>query len=84
MPIAEPVGFVAGALTTAAFLPQAIKIWRTKSAKDISLAMFLCFCLGVALWLLYGFLVWSVPVIAANLVTLLIAGTILAFKLRYG
>lgn len=84
VPLSEAIGLAAGMLTTLAFLPQALKTWRTKSAKDISLAMFACFCLGVTLWLVYGLMIGSVPVVAANAVTLAIASTILAFKLRYG
>src|SRR5688572_13677456 len=49
------LGLVAGALTTAAFLPQVIKTWKSRSAKDLSLGMFSLFCLGVAMWLVYGF-----------------------------
>jgi uncharacterized protein with PQ loop repeat len=49
------LGLVAGALTTAAFLPQVLKTWKSRSAKDLSLGMFSLFCLGVAMWLAYGF-----------------------------
>lgn len=77
------LGLVAGSLTTAAFLPQVIKTWKTKSAKDLSLGMFSLFCLGVALWLVYGFIVRDIPVIAANLVTLMLASTLLVFKMRF-
>lgn len=77
------LGLVAGALTTTAFLPQVIKTWRTRSAKDLSLGMFLLFCLGVALWLVYGWMVNDVPVIAANFITLMLASTLLFFKLRW-
>jgi MtN3 and saliva related transmembrane protein len=80
----ELIGTIAGLLTTVAFLPQAIKIWRSKSAKDISLAMFVCFCAGIVLWVIYGFMLGAFPVILANVVTLCIAATILVFKLRYG
>jgi MtN3 and saliva related transmembrane protein len=75
---------VAGMLATIAFLPQAIKIWRSKSAKDVSLAMFVRFCAGVALWVVYGFMLGTFPVILANVVTLCIAATILVFKIQYG
>ncbi len=75
---------IAGLLTTIAFLPQAIKTWRSKSAKDISLTMFICFCGGIVLWVIYGFMLGAFPVILANVVTLCIAATILAFKVRYG
>jgi MtN3 and saliva related transmembrane protein len=77
------LGLAAGSLTTAAFFPQVIKTWKSRSAKDLSLGMFLLFSLGVLLWLVYGFFVGDIPVIAANLLTLLLASTILFFKLRF-
>jgi len=77
------VGLAAGMLTTIAFLPQVIKTWKSRSAKDLSLGMFSMFCVGVALWLAYGLLVWDIPVIAANLLTLMLASTLLFFKLRF-
>ncbi|HYF67391.1 MAG TPA: SemiSWEET transporter [Ohtaekwangia sp.] len=77
------LGLIAGFLTTASFLPQVIKTWKTRSAKDLSLGMFSLFCLGVALWLVYGFMVNDIPVIAANLITLMLASTLLFFKLRW-
>jgi MtN3 and saliva related transmembrane protein len=82
--LAELIGIIAGLLTTVAFLPQAVKIWRSKSAKDVSLAMFVCFCAGIVLWVIYGFMLGALPVILANVVTLCIASTILVFKIRYG
>ena len=77
------LGLIAGACTTIAFLPQVIKTWKSRSAKDLSLSMFSIFSIGVALWLLYGFLVQDIPVIAANLITLMLASTLLVFKLKY-
>lgn len=77
------IGLLAGGLTTIAFLPQVIKTWQSKSTKDISLSMFLSFCVGLILWIVYGTLTHDIPVLVANVVTLLLAGTILAFKLRY-
>ena len=77
------LGYVAGTLTTAAFLPQVIQTWKTKSTKDISLGMFVSFCTGVFLWLVYGFLIESSPVIFTNLATLLLAMIILSLKIRY-
>lgn len=77
------LGLAAGACTTIAFLPQVIKTWKSRSAKDLSLSMFSIFCLGVTLWLVYGFMVDDVPVIAANLLTLMLASTLLFFKLRF-
>lgn len=79
----QVIGLVAGSLTTVAFLPQVIKTWRSGSAKDLSLGMFSFFCLGVLLWLVYGIMMRDIPVIAANFATLLLASTILYFKLRF-
>ncbi|MFO7258182.1 MAG: SemiSWEET transporter [Bacteroidota bacterium] len=79
----QMLGLVAGACTTIAFLPQVIKTWRSRSAKDLSLSMFSIFTLGVSLWLVYGFLDNNIPVIAANLITLMLAATLLVFKFRF-
>jgi MtN3 and saliva related transmembrane protein len=83
MDAANLLGLLAGTLTTAAFLPQVIKTWRSRSAGDISLVMFAMFSLGVLLWIVYGFSVGAVPVIVANVITLLLSITILVFKIRY-
>lgn len=77
------LGLSAGTLTTISFLPQVMKTWKTRSTKDISLGMFLTFCSGVFLWLVYGISIQDLPVIAANLVTFLLASTILGLKLKY-
>lgn len=79
----ETLGYIAGILTTVAFVPQVMQIYRTKSAKDVSLAMFLLFTVGVALWLAYGLMTHSFPVIAANTVTLMLSFVILYFKWKY-
>jgi MtN3 and saliva related transmembrane protein len=82
----EPItllGLMAGTFTTMSFVPQVIKIWQTKSARDVSLGMFLLFALGVALWMAYGFLVVSLPIIIANAITLALAVVIIFFKLKY-
>ena len=78
------IGFIAALLTTVAFLPQALKVWQTRSAKDVSLGMYMLFTLGVALWLIYGVLLNSWPIIVSNLVTLVLAGVVRAMKLRFG
>jgi MtN3 and saliva related transmembrane protein len=78
------LGLLAGMLTTVAFVPQVIKTWRTRSTHDISLAMFAIFTAGVFTWLIYGLLIGDLPVILANCVTLVLAGTIVYFKLRNG
>jgi MtN3 and saliva related transmembrane protein len=78
------LGFLAGALTTIAFVPQLVRSWRSRSVKDMSLGMLTIFCTGVALWLIYGLLIHSWPVIVANVITLILAGAILILKLKYG
>lgn len=77
------LGFIAGALTTAAFVPQVVKSWRTRDLGGVSLRMYSLFTLGVALWLAYGIAVTSWPVIVCNAITLVLAGLVLALKLRH-
>ncbi|HEV7349764.1 SemiSWEET transporter [Telluribacter sp.] len=79
----EVLGYLAGGLTTLAFVPQVVQIYKTKSAKDVSLAMFLLFTMGVIMWLGYGLMTHSFPVVAANAVTLLLSLVILFFKYKY-
>ena len=78
------IGFAAEALTTLAFLPQAVKSWRSRSTSDVSLGMALLLVTGIVLWLAYGLLRGDLPIIAANAVTLVLAGSILVSKLRFG
>ncbi len=78
------LGLLAGTMTTIAFLPQLIHTWKTRSAKDVSLGMFLIFTTGVLLWVIYGLMIQSLPIIAANTVTLVLAGAILVLKFRFG
>lgn len=80
----ELLGHVAGALTTGAFVPQVLRVLRTRQTRDISLATFVLFVLGVALWLVYGVLEQAWPVVVANAATLVLALVILVAKLRYG
>jgi MtN3 and saliva related transmembrane protein len=79
----DALGFVAGALTTAAFVPQVLKSWSTRDLSGISLRMYGLFTTGVALWLLYGIALVSWPVIICNAVTLVLAGGVLLLKLRH-
>lgn len=81
---ADLIGYAAALLTTIAFVPQAWKTWKTRSAAGVSLRMYLIFTLGVALWLAYGLMIGAWPVIAANAVTLVLALFILAMRVRYG
>ena len=80
----EWIGGIAATLTTCSFIPQVWRVWQTRHTKDISLLMYTLFTLGVALWLAYGILLGSWPIIVANGVTLLLAGTVLLMKLRFG
>lgn len=78
----EALGLLAGSLTTLAFVPQVARTLRTGSARDFSLPMLLLFTAGLGCWLGYGLLIRSPGVVAANAVTLGLAGVILAVKLR--
>lgn len=78
------LGFTAASLTTLAFLPQVIKIWRSRSTRDISLPMLVTFIAGITLWLVYGLLVNAAPIYLANAITLILNLAILRFKLKYG
>jgi len=76
-------GYLAGILTTVAFVPQVTRAWRLKETRDISLAMLLLFGAGVLLWTVYGLWVSSLPVIAANVATFLLILVLVALKIRY-
>jgi MtN3 and saliva related transmembrane protein len=80
----ELVGYCAAVLTTVAFVPQVVKIWRSKSAADLSLPMLAAFTSGVVLWLIYGIALGSMPVIAANATTLALNLVLVGLKLRHG
>ena len=81
---ADLIGALAGTLSTIAFVPQAWRIWKTRSARDLSLPMYLIFTAGVALWFVYGLMLGAVPIVVCNGLTLVLAGTVLAMKLRFG
>ena len=78
------IGSVAAVLTTASFIPQAWHSFKTRDVSGISLGMYSVFTVGVALWLLYGVLLQSWPLMIANSITLLLASAILGMKLRFG
>jgi len=82
MNIINWIGTLAGILTTIAFIPQVAKTWKTRSAGDISLWMFLLFSSGVLLWLIYGVLLQAMPIIVANGITLSLSASILVLKLK--
>jgi len=78
------LGSIAAILTTTSFIPQVWQVWRTRHAKDISLGMYAIFTCGVAMWLVYGILLDSWPIIIANSITVCLAGAVLWMKLRFG
>jgi MtN3 and saliva related transmembrane protein len=80
----DAIGYLAAALTTAAFVPQAWLTWKTRRADGVSLGMYAIFTVGVALWLVYGIVIGAWPIIVANAITLALALFILLIKLRYG
>ena len=84
MDIDTLIGTVAGCLSTAAFVPQAWQIWKTKRARDVSWAMYAVLIAGVALWIVYGLRRGALPLVLTNGVILLVALVILAMKRRFG
>tara|TARA_B100000579_G_scaffold370642_1_gene332785 strand:+ start:467 stop:742 length:276 start_codon:yes stop_codon:yes gene_type:complete len=77
-------GYLAALLTTIAFLPQLYKTWETKSADDVSLIMLILFITGLICWIIYGSKIQSIPIIVANVVTLIFNFSILILKITYG
>ena len=77
------LGLVAATLTTFSFIPQMIKTWQSKSAKDVSYVMLITFNIGIFLWLIYGISLRALPIILANGVTLFFNIIILWLKIRY-
>ncbi|MBC7654637.1 MAG: SemiSWEET transporter [Oligoflexus sp.] len=77
------IGLLAAFGTTFSFLPQAIKIIKTKNTEGISLSMYLMFTTGVFLWLIYGYMKNDMPIVVANAITLILASIILYLKMKY-
>ena len=84
MNVIQMIGFVAAICTTISFLPQVIKSWKTKETKDLSLPMCVLLTTGILLWLVYGILRDDPPVIAANVVSAVLTGSLLFLKIRHG
>ena len=80
----EWAGYLAAVMTTLAFVPQAIKTIRTRATRSISSGMYVVFTAGIAMWLVYGIALDSMPMILANIVTFLLSATILVLKLKHG
>ena len=79
----ELIGFIAAILTTAAFVPQAYKIWKTKSAQGVFLSMYFIMFTGVSLWGIYGYFIQSNPMILANFITASLLIMIIYFKIKH-
>jgi len=84
MDIISLYGYLGATCTTVSFIPQIIKIWKEKQAKDISIGMYLLFTFGIMMWLVYGVLLGEYPIIIANSLTLIFASTVLLLKYKYG
>lgn len=80
---ADLIGYLAATLTTCAFVPQAWHTFRTRDVSGISLGMYAVFTTGVAMWLVYGWLLQAWPVVVANAITVMLAMAILVMKLRF-
>jgi MtN3 and saliva related transmembrane protein len=78
------LGLFAAFLTTVASIPQVIKTWKTKHAKDLSLSWLILFASGLFFWLVYGILIGDLPLIFANSISLLLALSLLVMKRRFG
>ncbi|MEY4591295.1 MAG: hypothetical protein RIR18_190 [Pseudomonadota bacterium] len=76
------VGFLAATFTTIAFIPQALKSWKTRDLSGISLPMYALFTLGVGFWLIYGILITSWPIMIGNSITFALASMVLILKIR--
>ena len=83
MAYADIIGFIGGALTTLALVPQAVKAWRTKHTRDVSIWWILTLTIGIILWLVYGILISSLPIIVSNTATLILAVIVLILKMKY-
>ncbi|GAX38693.1 SemiSWEET transporter [Nodularia sp. NIES-3585] len=83
MELVTILGLLAATLTTSAFLPQMLKTWQSKSAKDVSYLMLITFISGLFLWLIYGIYLKSLPIILANSFTLFFNFIILWLKIKY-
>ena len=78
----EIIGLIAAVCTTFAFIPQVIKVWKTKNTKDLSLRMYSIMFIGILLWLVYGIRIDSLSIILANVVTAILVGTILVYIIK--
>ena len=84
MDIVTIVGLIAAVFTTVALFPQLVRVWKTKSTKDISIGMFVFYAVGVLLWFFYGVFISDLPIIMANSIAFVQALVILGFKAKFG
>jgi MtN3 and saliva related transmembrane protein len=77
------LGLAAGILTTTSFLPQVLKTWKTRSARDLSYGMIVLFLSGISLWFLYGIQIQSLPIILANAVTIVLLLILFGMKIQF-
>ena len=84
MNIVSAIGILAGICTTISFVPQALKVYKTKDTKSLSLGMFLIFLLGISLWLTYGIILHNTPITIANSITMPMAIYIIIMKIKHG
>ena len=83
MSVLDLVGVIAAVCTTISFLPQVIKVYRTRHTADLSLPMYAIFCFGVFMWTCYGVMMRSWPIIVSNAIVFVLCGYILSMKIRY-
>jgi MtN3 and saliva related transmembrane protein len=84
MSMVEIIGSVDATCTTLAFVPQVLQIWKTRSAKDVSLPMYITFMVGIICWFTYGLMLNAWPIIVANIITFVLALAVILMKLRWG
>jgi MtN3 and saliva related transmembrane protein len=84
MEYAEIIGLAAGFFATIGYIPQAIKAYKTKSTRDLSLLWLALTFVGIALWAVYGFIINSIPVLFWNIITEALVVSLIALKLKHG
>jgi MtN3 and saliva related transmembrane protein len=78
------LGFIAGIITSGAMLPQLVKTWQTKKTEGLSIKMFVVYLVGFGTWITYGFIRGDVPIIATNIISVIITSALLWLKIKYG
>jgi MtN3 and saliva related transmembrane protein len=81
--IIEFIGFLAGFCSSVSFVPQVYKTWKTKSAKDVSIQMFLVYTLAVTLWIIYGIANKNLPILITNAVVFVLSSAQIILKIKY-